>query len=213
VKDKYEIDFLNEHTIENIANDFRQEYWNAVIPIDIELIIEKKLKMDLIPVSQMKPDYGIEAFISINMKEIYYDSDTIETRIRFSMAHEVGHMVLHKAIINELRSESYSGYKEKINSLPAKIIDRAELQANSFASYLLIPTSELEMSIENFIHTNKTKFEGLRQILKNVSNENLYDRFSMEIGKVFDVSTQAALVRMSKAKVDLKGKLKEIVGF
>lgn len=98
MKKKIDIQYLAENTIEQIAEKFREDYWDSGIPVDIELIIEKELKLDLIPVSQMKRDYGVEAFISLNLKEIYYDSDIIETRIRFSMAHEVGHMILHREI-------------------------------------------------------------------------------------------------------------------
>ncbi len=213
MKEKFEIDFLNESKIEEIAEEFRSTFWDSRIPIDIELIIEKRLKLDLIPVSQMKRDYGIEAFISLNMKEIYYDSNIIETRIRFSMAHEIGHMVLHKDSIAELRSDDYREYRENINKIPASTIDRAEIQASAFASYLLMPSLELEKQVEQYIFENKVKVSALKPLFKSISNDNLYESFAMEIGKIFDVSTLAAAIRMRKSKLDIKGIIKNILHF
>lgn len=60
-------------------------------------------------------------------------------RRNFTLAHELGHLYLHKQLLERYNS-TFWDYEEKfVANLPDDIIKRMEIQANLFASYLLIP--------------------------------------------------------------------------
>jgi hypothetical protein len=60
----------------------------------------------------------MDALILSNLKEIVYALDAPDVRLRFSLAHELGHMVLHSEQIELFRPESYSEYFSVCFSIP-----------------------------------------------------------------------------------------------
>lgn len=69
-------------------------------------------------------------------------------RIRFSIAHEIGHYVLHKNLIAKLRTSSYEAWKEMQQDLLEALWGRAEFQAREFAGRLLVPPSLLVQELK-----------------------------------------------------------------
>ena len=64
------IPFINKEEIKRKADLFRYKFWNDSIPIDIEKIIDVKLRIDIITL----PNLG-DAFISSDWKSIYVDKN------------------------------------------------------------------------------------------------------------------------------------------
>lgn len=60
--------------------------------------------------------------------DIYVDAGQPTTRQRFTIAHEIGHLLLH---------EPGRAYRDRFSS---QDVDIAEIQANNFAANLLMPT-------------------------------------------------------------------------
>lgn len=83
------------------ADSFRQKHWpDDTIPVDIELIVEQ-MGLDLEPISGMKNGSAITASLCPDLKTICIDLETMldprqEVYLRFSLAHEIGHLVLHR---------------------------------------------------------------------------------------------------------------------
>lgn len=65
--------------------------------------------------------------------EILYNDDRSEKRIRFSLAHELGHIWL--------------GHPDQFSNQAPELVEMAEAEANFFAGYLLAPTA-LVLSLE-----------------------------------------------------------------
>jgi len=136
---RIQIPFLDNDEIRRKADEFRKEYWGDRIPVDIELIVERNLRLTIIPVANLFSEAHTEAYLSGDLREIAYDPARPEPRIRFSIAHEVGHYVLHGEIIKQLRTSSYDEWKRIQLDLPDGLWGRAEYQAREFAGRLLVP--------------------------------------------------------------------------
>ena len=82
------------------ANKFLNYYHPSLsLPIPIEEIVERKMNISLFAIPNIKSLLGIDAFISADFTQLTVDEDCFTKfpeRTRFSIAHEVGHLVLHK---------------------------------------------------------------------------------------------------------------------
>lgn len=70
---KVKIPFLNTLIIKERADSFRSKYWNGSIPVDIEKIIDLKLKLDIIPIHNLKDYCDTDALITSSWDSIYVD--------------------------------------------------------------------------------------------------------------------------------------------
>ncbi len=72
------------------------------LPIPIDEIIEFSYGIDIVPFPNLQRDFDIEGFISGDLSCIYVDDFVFQNRLfryRFTLAHEIGHLVLHKDLI------------------------------------------------------------------------------------------------------------------
>lgn len=79
----------------------------------------------------------------INPKDntIYVNKQDSSTRKAFTIAHELGHFLLHNTILNEEGKEKYKVlYRKPLGELNS---DPVEQEANCFAANLLVPSSLL----------------------------------------------------------------------
>ncbi len=129
-----------------------------------------------------------------------------EGRYRFTVAHEVGHWVLHAPkVLAKKRQPSLFGDKDNEPSIVCRSSQRkepAEWQADYFAGHLLMPTE--------FVQTQWRKLTG-GFAPENVADEilELREAYSMgeqgqdpaciaakEMAKLFNVSAQAMQIRL-----------------
>jgi hypothetical protein len=93
--------FIKKADLTRICHQFRQEHCaGSGLPLDIELVAEKKLNLHILPVGGIRGLLGIDAFLTWNLSGIVVDlqeylDERYQNRLRFSIAHEVGHFVLH----------------------------------------------------------------------------------------------------------------------
>lgn len=103
---KGRIPYLKPLAIRDRVEEYRcrypllQEY-----PIRIEEFVECDLEMDIVPEDRLREDTGSDAIItndfsSIFIDKAYYLADACLNRVRFSIAHELGHMVLHRDFLS-----------------------------------------------------------------------------------------------------------------
>ena len=138
------IPFLSKGEIESRADSFRKRFWNKPVPVDIENIIEIGLKIGLIPVPGLQNLCDADALITSNWRYIYVDNsryldERYRNRLRFSLAHEMGHFILHKELYKSFNIKGQNDYYKLLNEFPPEQYGYLEFQANSFASYLLVP--------------------------------------------------------------------------
>lgn len=144
---EFKAPFIKYEEIVEKANQFLDEYHaSREIPVPIELIVEDKLGLDIVPQPQLKQSIEVEAFISKDLKSIYVDQGTLENyenRYRFSLAHEVGHIILHSHLFKDLSYKDTTEYKEFIKNVDSREYGWFEYHAYYFAGLALVPKERL----------------------------------------------------------------------
>ena len=72
-------------------------------------------------------------------------------RTRFSIAHEIGHLILHQGWYENNGPRDIDGYLEFLDQTNAETYKRIERQASTFAGLILIPTKHLTEIIKHRI--------------------------------------------------------------
>ena len=184
------IPYLSKNEIAKKAEEVLEECWDDTFPVDVEAICDD-LGVGVLPIDGLSRTFRVDAFISSNFKSIYVDSREFERnshRYRFSVAHELGHFILHRKYcpenVDDLR-EWFKVFRRFINSY-------AEFQANYFAGSLLVPEKELVRILNN-------EFDG--SFVRNYWNASPSElgRILMRVRKRFRVSDDVIARRMRDA--------------
>ncbi|PIT90115.1 hypothetical protein COU23_00320, partial [Candidatus Kuenenbacteria bacterium CG10_big_fil_rev_8_21_14_0_10_36_11] len=143
-----QIPYIGNLVIKNKADLFRTKYWDEILPVDIEKIIDVNLEINIIPLPDLEKLCNTDALITSDWKSLYIDKDLFEderrqNRLRFSLAHEIGHLVLHKNFYAILEINSFEDFYKFINSVSAEQYRYLEIQANKFAGHILVPRNLL----------------------------------------------------------------------
>ena len=112
-------------------------------------------------------------------------SDSL-VRQRFTIAHEIGHFKLHQ---NPVYVDTLADIMMR-NDLSGKAVDRKEIEANTFAAELLMPTKMIRQA-----HLEERAV--LLDQFGAVPDEELVDKLSLR----FDVSSQAMTFRLANLKL------------
>jgi len=138
-----EVPFINERILRAHAENFLERHYPSLaIPIPIEVIVERDLNIQIIPIPGLRRSFHIDAFITSDFGEIHVDETQMmdnEQRYRFTLAHEIGHMVLHRNIYNSFGIINEATWRTAQSNIGDQSTGALEYQANSFASYLLMP--------------------------------------------------------------------------
>lgn len=109
---------------------------------------------------------------------IAVNKDHHKHRQRFTIAHEIGHFILHN--ISNTHVDSENTYFRDANAV-STTVDVKELQANQFAAELLMPRDSM---IEDL--TGEYKLKNNDEDLKTIAN----------LAKKYNVSQQAMMIRV-----------------
>jgi Zn-dependent peptidase ImmA (M78 family) len=117
------------------------------IPVPIEHIIDVDLGIDIIPLPGLMDAFHWDGFLSSDLRSIHVDANAYEsfpTRYRFTLAHEVGHLVLHGDVYKSCSIHSIDDYKAFDAGIDVKEKGRMDWQASRFAGYVLVPAAQLQ---------------------------------------------------------------------
>ena len=189
--------YISYEEIERAANTFLSTYNpSRKVPVPIEEIVEIKLEISIVPKMGMLSQHGIDAFLSSDLSELYIDHDhymSQTNRSRFTLAHEIGHYVLHKDIIR-----SVSTLKEWQDYLLGPGTGRAilEVQSDNFSGCLLMPQPEIieEFHVQETIAIEKFKAASIPK----PDDKTLVSFIANKIALQFNVSQKAAEIRLLK---------------
>lgn len=187
----FQIRRLSYRDIEQITNSFLGKFHpQKTLPIPIEEIAESELELEIVPVSGMKREYDVDGCLDSSLKRIFIDFDiymTYENRSRFTIAHEIGHLIIHKELFESLLITK----PEDVYNLSEKISDEdngwLEFQAYSFAGQVLVPKQLLEIEIKKY----------LGSVPQNSSVETMYSMVQ-DLASNFNVSGDVILKRLQK---------------
>lgn len=137
------------------------------ITIPVKEIIKLKLGLDIFPFPRLYKDHGLNGFPSKDMSTIHVDEvqyNQYNDKYRYTLAHELGHYVLHKICYDELTFQSADEYANWRNSIPAEEINWLETQGEWFASQLLVPSKQLMDVCNVMVTKHKKEFKKLASI-------------------------------------------------
>lgn len=84
-----QIPYLRDEDIRQKADELRARTWGDRLPVDVELIAERDLKLLMIPIADLRRMADTDAYLSGDLKEFAYDPALPDVRIRFSVAHDI----------------------------------------------------------------------------------------------------------------------------
>ncbi len=195
---KIRVTFFKNELIKKNADSFRKKFWDSSIPVDIEKIIAVKLRINVIPSPGLERRCDVDALIASNWENIYvdydrYSDDRYQNRLRFSLAHEMGHFVLHKDIWSSFKIKETLDFYKLIKEIPQETYYRLEFQAKKFADYLLLPREILIIEREKAIEEIKSHKITIKELKKNELNSYL----AVPIAKAFFVSEDVAQIALN----------------
>jgi len=188
------------------ADEFLKEHHpSGNIPIPIEEIVEFDFGLNIVPILGLQREFEVEGFTSGDLKNIYVDeyvyTDRI-TRYRFTLAHEIGHVVLHRHLYDSHKFKSVHGWRDFINSMTEEEHSWLEYQGYAFAGLVLVSKEALAKSIAEW--TRKIKNKGI-SMEKN--RDFAWDLITEHVAKAFLVSPDVIEKRMEKDGIKYLGHL------
>jgi len=187
------------------AEEFRAAYVTPIdlIPIPIVEIVELALKITPIPVFRLLEDIDIDGFLTKDLQSICIDQDLYENprkdnRLRFTFAHEIGHLVLHKSEIQMCRFRTSRTWKRFREDFEEDDLMWFELQAYEFAGRLLVPKG----SLLSEIHLLEPRIREFRA-RGGIDEEQIIQAVARSINKKFAVSSDVIARRIKSERIKI----------
>ncbi len=196
---------LNQDKIREEAEQFRKDHiFTPDLPVDIEHVIEAAFGIRIIPIKNLQKQCDMEGFISKDFSSIYvdeflYTDDRYYKRVRFTIAHEIGHYILHRSTIDNQKfssEEEWITFRMGIND---EALGWIETQASEFAGRLLVP-------IESLVEEFRAKRAGILKknsswSTKPMDNDDMISLVAPLICNRFGVSSEVIEKRLRKEHI------------
>lgn len=176
------------------ADEFLKTYHPSLsLPIPIEDIVERKIDMALFAIPGIKSLIGVDAFISSDFTQITIDEDCFvkyPERTRFSIAHEIGHLILHKDWYEKYGPKNLEDYLSSHDRMDGQIYKYIEIQAQTFASLILVPKELLLGELEKRLGR-----------IPSMESPEVLAPFVQDLPEIFKVSDAVILRRLQKESI------------
>ncbi|SPE76251.1 hypothetical protein FLACOL_00229 [Flavobacterium columnare] len=188
------VKYLSAKYIDLVIDTISENDIRTDLAIDTEKLIEfvKKKYQTEIKVDDISPIIGK---IEFDPLIITINSTLEEHRFRFTLCHEIGHLILHK---NLFKGKIYRE-DDFTFSIGENITDentrRVEIQANMFAGQILMPNKSFTLEAIKFFIRNKISKNYIYLDQQKV-NQNLAFDLMSELSLKFNVSKEAVKLRL-----------------
>jgi Zn-dependent peptidase ImmA (M78 family) len=197
----------NKNLVWEAVESFRRRHLpgERQLPIDVFTLVELVLKLDVIPFDDLFAKYERDAAITVDFTGIYVDAEAYllwemgpvwkQKRLRFSVAHEIGHLVLHRNLAENQKFNSFDEFAlwTKSNNGENYGVEQA---ANEFAGRLLVPVERLKEYFDNFAtQCDQQMFQNWR------SNQGMREMFAENAAPHFGVNSQVISVRLDRENI------------
>ncbi|CAD6872354.1 hypothetical protein [Methylomonas fluvii] len=198
----YLVSYRETEEIESLSQDILKKvnYVDGAAPLD-EICESLAIGLGLEVRRTANLAKGVLGTISFNPPIIQIDDVQAggEPRIRFTVAHELGHFILgHQRYMTKEKCHKQDIEPESAEDICIKDIARMEWQANYFASCLLLPSEQLLMSFRSEL-TKRAVVDrgyGLLYLDDQPCNVDAYYAVTTPIMNKFNVSRSAIKIRL-----------------
>jgi Zn-dependent peptidase ImmA (M78 family) len=204
------VKYLSYEQIAERTQQILKEYkCESTIPVPVEQLIDNILQINIVPFPNLLRNFEINALTSSDLKTIYVDEylyTNLEPQYRFTLAHEFGHIVLHKYIYEKVSIQRLDDWKRFIIEVDEKEYRKLEIQANNFAGLLLVPQDILARYFISQIRSLGKSFDKAeREKFKRDDYLDLVvDLISHNLASVFLVDHQVVRIRLEKSNLPSK---------
>ena len=172
------------------------------LPVQVLDLAEFDLGLDLVPVDGLREQLDIDALLMGDLTSILLDkrsfmSPRLEYRLRFSVAHEIGHLILHRDIYAGLKHSTAREWFDYISAIPEAEYGWVEWQAYEFAGRLLVPPEPLREAFQAAIQSAQAA--GYSDWL--AADEAALDYIATRIAPKFGVSSEVIAKRLRAEKL------------
>lgn len=197
---------LRRRDIDARAESFLQSVGvDRSVPIDIEQIVERRLGLTLFigRAEEIDQTDSVLGAIFFDHSEVFINEILMgaEGRFRFTLAHEVGHWVLHQGVVDPIDfAWPFVPGKRGQGRLVLcrnQDVSMIEVQANMFAASLLMPF----WAFANRIHHHALDMKLARQDGKYQAAKNQFETLVRNLANEFGVSNQAVRYRVHETSL------------
>ena len=197
IRYEYYIPFLSSEELKKKAKEIYQ-----LQPLETNEVAGEVLAKNF-PMIEVRYDnlsQGLLGTIDLRNNIITLSEDIISdtNRVHFTLAHEIGHLVLHRKFLRKEFS-SVDDYID-ISILSDKNIKRMEYQANVFGSYLLLPERKFYYEVA-LLFKEYSITKGRLYLDHQFCNRRNVSLILQRLSKKFQVSRQAIAIRLKNEKL------------
>ena len=194
---EYYIPFLSSEELKKKAKEIYQ-----LRPLQTNDVAGEVLAKNF-PMIEVRYDnlsQGLLGTIDLRNNIITLSEDIISdtNRVHFTLAHEIGHLVLHRKFLRKEFS-SVDDYID-ISILSDKNIKRMEYQANVFGSYLLLPERKFYYEVA-LLFKEYSITKGRLYLDHQLCNRKNVSLILQRLSRKFQVSQQAIAIRLKNEKL------------
>ena len=190
--------FIDRDSIARVVEGIRKQYPVCrAVPVDVLAFAEFDLELtfDFKPIAQ----FGQDAFLLHDLSGIVFDVKAFEARnenrLRFSVAHELGHLHLHRDLYTGVDFKTVKDWVDFISDVPPEQYQWIEWHANEFAGQLLMPLADLRAALEETIR------DAEREGYFPQGPDAVLDFCCQAMHRDFGVSRQAMQTRLHSSKL------------
>lgn len=190
--------FIKIEEIRKVADEFRAKYWpQNTIPVDIFEILEFGLDIEIRTIFNLREAGDVDALLMGDLKTIVVDqndflNDRAQNRLRFSVAHEIGHFVLHSDVFSKIQYSSIEEWIDFFQKIPDDQYTWIEQHAYEFAGRLLVPREKLIEKLNDAVSiVESSGFDAW-----DSSGESAREYIAHAIARHFEVSEQVIEKRL-----------------
>ena len=198
---KLKIPYLTYSDIGQKTINFFNEFHPSIeLPIPIEEIIELKIGLNIFPYPRLYKDHGLNGYLSHDLKTINVDDyqyDQLNEKCRFTLAHELGHYILHRSFYENLpRFETIDEYLQWRLSIPREDMSWFETHSDWFAEQVLVPTAQLEEICTQIVE----KYKGMFTRMKTIPDD-IWSYISNEVATYFEFNSIVIEIRLKRENI------------
>lgn len=189
-----DVEYLEYWQIANESAKFLNKNKANSIPIPIEHIIEYNYGINIVPLPGLLDLYGVDGFISSDFSSIYVDNFIYEHRYyryRYTLAHEIGHLILHKKYLRNCQFSNIDEWKNFYNEIDQRDHSKMEFQGYAFGGLVLAPQLKLKKYFKKYLPQVMPLVKQAQS--KGVKRENyliyVKDSLATVLSPIFEAST------------------------
>lgn len=208
-KSKNSVPYISDSEIQNIVDNYLCEYYPNSLKViqptpllDICNSMREKIDLKFLFDEELGCNSGTDVLGKINFKSnTIWISSIIDRKLprwSFTLAHELGHYLIHYQVLNKNTFIKIDTQQSLGVMMDSDEINRMEIQANKFASYLLMPQVAFDALVKQRFLYDGIKNERLYYDNQHC-NVTAFYRIINDLVKYFKVSRQAAQYRLESS--------------